>query len=176
MLVFTADGPIATAAMAAGVLVLLQPLSYYRFHQNNLNAVAEQDGARTRRRLEMGAAMADAVYPMLTRMGVDPECIAELVDPLFFYTNQTLLRSYNGGRMRNFRTQMRIFRSQRTNPRLGYRLYKYLVVGAAAMLLPPRRFYQLRDWVGRQGFRRFREWAGRTKTKVKSGEKHTTHV
>ena len=127
--------------------------------------------------LEMlGAAMADAVYPMLLRIGVDSECVSELVDPLFLYSNQTLLRSYNAGRLRNFRTEMRIFRSQRTNPRLGYRLYKYLVVGAAAMLLPPRRFYQLRDWVGRQGFRRFREWAGRTKTKVKSGEKHTTHV
>jgi glycosyltransferase involved in cell wall biosynthesis len=176
VLVFSADGPIATAAMSAGVLVLPQPLSYYRFHENNLNVVPEQDRARTRRRLEIGAAMADVIYPMLLQIGVDPECVAELVDPLFLSTNQALLRSYNDGRLRNFRTEMRIFHSQHKDARFGYRLYKYLVVGAATMVLTPRRFYQLREWFGRQDISRFREWAGKTKTKAKSEDTRETHV
>jgi glycosyltransferase involved in cell wall biosynthesis len=172
---FSADGPIATAAMAAGVLVLSQALSYYRFHESNLNAVEEQDRTRTRRRLEMGAAMAEVVYPMLLRMGVDPQCVSELVDPLFIYTNRSLVQSFGGGRLQNFRTEMRIFRSQFKNPRLGYLLYKYLVVGTSTLLLNPRTFYQLRDWVGRQDLRGFREWAQRTKTKAKIGDHPADH-
>ena len=175
-LFFSADGPIATAAMAMGVVVLSQPLSYYRIHSGNLNAVDEQDRAKMRRKLEMGAAMADAIYPMLLRMGVHPECVAELVDPLFVHTNLTLLRSFDGGRLRNFRTEMRIFHSQFKNPRFGYLLYKYLVVGASTLLLAPRRFYQLREWVGRQDLRRFREWAQRTKAKTKTRDDHASHV
>jgi len=174
-LVFSADGPIATAAMAMGVQVLPQPLSYYRVHGANLNAVDEQDRAKTCRRLEMGAAMADAVYPMLLRMGVDRECVAELVDPLFIYTNQSLVRSFGGGRLRNFRTEMRIFRSQFKNPRFGYLLYKYLVVAPSTLLLNPRTFFQLREWVGRQDLRGFREWARRNKSKAKIGDDPAPH-
>jgi hypothetical protein len=158
-----------------GVQVLPQPLSYYRVHGANLNAVDEQDRAKTCRRLEMGAAMADAVYPMLLRMGVDPECVSELVDPLFIYANQTLVQSFGGGRWQNFRTEMRIFRSQFKNPRLGYLLYKYLVVGTSTLLLNPRRFYQLREWVGRQDLRGFREWAQRRKTKSRIGDDPAAH-
>jgi glycosyltransferase involved in cell wall biosynthesis len=165
-LIFSADGPIATAAMAMDVLVLPEPLSYYRFHASNLNVVDEQDSARMRRKLEMGAAMADALYPMLARMGVPAESISELVDPLFIYANRTLLQSFGGSRSRGFHTEMNIFRLQANNPKLAYRLYKYLVIGGATLLLGPRKFYKLRDWVGRQDLRGFREWATGVKSKA----------
>jgi glycosyltransferase involved in cell wall biosynthesis len=157
-LVFTADGPIATASMALGVRVLAQPLSYYRFHSSNLNAVDEQDMAKMRRKLEMGAVMADVSYSILMRMGVPSECVAELLDPLFIYANRTLLSSFGGSRLKAFRTEMRIFHSEFKNPRIGYLLYKYLIVGGATLLLPPRKFYELRDWYAQENLGRFVDW------------------
>jgi glycosyltransferase involved in cell wall biosynthesis len=154
VLIFSADGPIATAAMAAGVQVLPQPLSYYRFHAANLNVVDEQDQVKMRRKLEMGAAMADVVYPMLIRLGVARGCVAELVDPLFIYANRTLLSSFGGSRLRTFKTEMRIFHSEFENPRMAYLVYKYAVVGSATLVLPPRKFYKLRDWIALQRNRR----------------------
>jgi glycosyltransferase involved in cell wall biosynthesis len=170
VLVFSADGPIATAAMTMGVQVLPQPLSYYRFHADNLNVVDELDRAKLRRRLEIGAAMADVCYPMLIQMGVSRECVAELLDPLFIYANRTLLRSFGGSRLKTFRTEMRIFQSQFINPRIGYLLYKYLVVGPAMLLLPPRKFYKLVDWYARRNLRGFREWAMGTKAKTRANQ------
>jgi glycosyltransferase involved in cell wall biosynthesis len=160
-LFFSADGPIATASMALGVRVLAQPLSYYRYHSGNLNAIGEQDMTKMRRRLEMGTRMADACYPMLIGMGVSPECVAELLDPLFIYANRTLLRSFGGTRLKTFRTEMRIFRSEFKNPRIGHLLFKHLVVGAATLLLTPRKFYSLRDWYGRRNLGRFTDWLRR---------------
>ena len=40
------------------------------------------------------------------------------------------------------------------------------LVCACALLLPPRRFYQLLDWYGRNNFKRFRTMLGKAEPKV----------
>jgi len=42
-----------------------------------------------------------------------------------------------GSRLKAFQTEMLFFRSAYKNPTFCYRLFKYLVVGAATLLLPP---------------------------------------
>ena len=159
VLVFLADTHIALASMAMGALVLPEPLSYYRFHASNLYAENWNDTDRMRRRLEMVATMAETVHPMLVRLGVPRECVSQLFNPLLIHSNRTLLSTFGGSRLRTFKTEMRIFHLEFENPRIGYLLYKYLVVGAATLLLKPMYFYKLRDWVARQDLEKFRKWA-----------------
>lgn len=156
-LIFSADGPIATASMAMGVRVLPRPLSYYRIHSSNLNAVDEQDMAKMRRKLEMGAAMFDVVEPNLIRMGVAPECVRAFLDEPWVHVNRAILSSFGGSRLRTLSTEMRAFRSEYKNPTIRYGAFKYLFVGAATLLLSPRIFYRVKDWYGGQNLGRIRE-------------------
>jgi glycosyltransferase involved in cell wall biosynthesis len=169
ILVFSADGPIATASMAMGVRVLPQPLAYYRLHSNNLNAVDEQDMGKIRRKFEMGARMFEAVQSMLIRLGVASDCVAALLDQPWIYVNRSLLRSFGGSRWRTFETEMRAFHSEFKNPTMSYEVFKYLFVGAATLLLSPPNFYRMRDWYGQKNLGRLRELVcriGETKTKI----------
>lgn len=163
ILVFSADGPISSAAMAMGARVLRQPLSYYRVHSSNLNAIDERDMAKMRRKFEMGAAMYEIVERMLIRQGVASECLAAFLDPSWIQVNRTILRCFGGSRLRTFDTEIRSFRSEYRNPTLSYRLFKYAVVGAATLLLPPRTFYKVRDWYGQRNLGRLREQFARSR-------------
>lgn len=161
-LVFSADSMIATASMALGVRVLPQPLSYYRFHSANLYAINPDDRAKLRRRYEMDEIMCNQISPMLLRLGVAPECVSAFLDPVWIAIHRYKLRTFGGSRFETLQTEMLDFRASYPNPSLGYRLFKYLVMGPATLLLPPRRYYELRDWYAGQNLGRFRDWLGRT--------------
>ena len=45
---------------------------------------------------------------------------------------------------------------------MSYRLFKYFVVGVTTVLLPPQRFYQLREWYAGKQLGRFRNRLFRT--------------
>ena len=157
-LAFDADAPIAMAAMARGAYLIDQPLYYYRIHPNNLDAIDQKDVAKLRRKFEMIDAMYGVVYPMLLRMGVPKECVSVLLDEAWVAVSRHVLRSYGGNRTRAFQTEMRHFRCTCKNPSLIYSLFKYCVVGAATLTIPPRQFYRLREWYGRQNLGRLREY------------------
>jgi glycosyltransferase involved in cell wall biosynthesis len=161
VLVFSADSPIALASLATGVRVLPQPLSYYRIHSDNLYAMNSDDRAKLKRKYEMDDVMYSVLCPMLHRMGVPSECISAFIDPAWTWINRQSLHTFGGSRLKTFRTEMRAFRSSYKNPSFGYRLFKYLVMGPATLVLPPRRFYELRDWYTKQNLSRFRDWVGK---------------
>jgi glycosyltransferase involved in cell wall biosynthesis len=165
VLVFSADSPIALASMAMGVRVLPQPLSYYRFHANNLYAMGLEDPAKLQRKYEMDDVVYSVLWPMLLRLGVPPECVSAFIDPAWTWINRRSLHTFGGSRLKTFRTEMRAFRSSYKNPSFGYRLFKYLVMGPTALVLPPRRFYELRDWYTKRNLSRFRDWVGKTDAK-----------
>jgi hypothetical protein len=49
------------------------------------------------------------------------------------------------------------FRVSFRNPSTGYRLFKYVVVGAATLLLPARSFYKIREWYAQKDLGRYRD-------------------
>jgi hypothetical protein len=49
------------------------------------------------------------------------------------------------------------FHVRQKNHSVGYRAFKYLVVGAATLMLTPKRFYDLRDWYWHKQMGRVRE-------------------
>jgi len=150
--------------MAMGVRVLPEPLYYYRFHSDNLWAMSLEDPAKLQRRYEMDETMCSLLSPMLSRLGVPTECISELLDPVWIGIHRYKLRTFGGSRFKTCRTELQSFRLAYKNPSLGYRLFKYLVMVPATLALPPRRFYELRDWYADRNLGRFRDWLGRTDT------------
>jgi glycosyltransferase involved in cell wall biosynthesis len=157
VLVFSADAPIAMASMAAGTRLLKQPLSYYRQHSDNRYAIDPRDTAKARIRSEMDERMFEVLEPLLMRLGVPSESIDALLFPRWSYTSRLNLRMYGGSRLKAFRIEMRHFRSTYKMPSKGYPLYRCLVP-LAALLLPPRQFYELHDWYAEQVLGRFRKW------------------
>jgi len=143
--------------MAAGVRVLEEPLFYYRHHADNLYAVDESNMAKVRRRYQLWETAMEVLEAQLMRLDVPSESIDVLLSPLWTDVSRFNLSRFGGSRLKAFRTEMRSFRSDFKNPSLGYLLFKYFVVGPATLLLPPRRFYQARDWYAQRNLGRYRE-------------------
>jgi len=157
VLFFSADAPIAAASAAMGVRVLDQPLSYYRVHSRNLYAVDAKNREQLRRKSEMDEAMYEVLYPLLYRLGVSPESVSGLLDHGATETTRFRLQTFGGSRLETLRTEMRVFRSGFRQAGIGYRLFKYLLVGGATLLVSPQHFYQARDWYARRNLGRVRE-------------------
>jgi glycosyltransferase involved in cell wall biosynthesis len=156
-LVFMADAAIQVAAMALGVLLLDEPLFYYRVHTQNLYLIDERNAEKLRRRCEMTELMFTRIYRMLIELGVPERSVSELLSASWADAKRTRLSRFGGTRLEAFQTEMQGFRATFKNPSVGFRLFKYIVMGTATMLLPPKRFYGLRDWYGEKQLGRYRE-------------------
>jgi hypothetical protein len=108
--------------------------------------VDPKNAEKRRRSSEMNEAMFELLAPMLIRAGVRADVASAFVDPPWIHYIRANLSASGGSRLKTFRTEMRSFHSEFKNPSLPYLLFKYLVVGTATLLLPPRSFYRARDW------------------------------
>ena len=165
-LVFCADSPIVAFALAlGGAIILDRPLCYYRQHSQNLYAPIAMDGASERRKFEQLRFLFSYVPPRLAEFGVAPDVIDAFVESPRLEFERAKLYSGEGGRLEVFRTERRRFQAYYQNRSAGYRLFEF-VVGACALILPPRNFYQLLDWYSRHNFARFRSAFGKAEPKV----------
>ena len=156
-MVFMADTAIQAAAMAMGTLVLPEPLFYYRYHAQNLYAIDAKDVARLRRKYAMTELVHGRVYGMLIEMGVSPESAAALLSGTRLEATRWRLHKFGGKRREAFETEMQAFRESVKNPSAAYRAFKYVVVGAATLLMPPQQFYEMRNWYAKRELGRYRE-------------------
>jgi hypothetical protein len=163
-LVFSADSPIAMASMAGRVRILADPLCYYRRHLGNLYAVNSNNMTRLKRKCDMDELMFELLGPLLIRLGVSPECVSALLDPPWVTASRLSLRTFGGSRLKTFRTEMRSFHSEYKNPGMGDILFKRLIMGAMIFLLPPSRFYDVRDWYAQHNLGRLRNWVFRPRS------------
>ena len=156
-MVFMADTALQAAAMAMGALVLEEPLFYYRFHAQNLYAVDEASVERLRRKYAMTELVHERVYKMLIGLGVGARAASTLLSGPWLDAKRWRLARFGGSRREALQTEMQAFAASVENPSAGYRLFKYVVVGAATLLLPARRFYGMRKWYAERGMGRYRE-------------------
>jgi glycosyltransferase involved in cell wall biosynthesis len=157
VLVFCADTPIQIGSMAGGVLLLAQPLLYYRHHSANLRATGTESTARRRRGIEMNELAFELALPLLARLGVPSESARALIYPAWVHINREELATFGGSRLKALRTEMRSFLWSAQKPGFSYRLFKYFVVAPAALTLPPRLFYKVREWYARGKLRSIRK-------------------
>jgi glycosyltransferase involved in cell wall biosynthesis len=160
------DAPIFTLALAlGGAIILDRPLCYYRQHSQNLYAPIAMDEATLRRTFERLGFLLSYVPPRLAEFGVAPEVVEALIESPRIEFERAKLQSGEGGRWQVFRTELQRFRSYYERPSAGYLVFECLV-SACALLLPPRRFYQLLGWYGRNNLKRFRNILGKAEPKV----------
>jgi glycosyltransferase involved in cell wall biosynthesis len=166
-LVFCADTPILAFTLALGGAVILeQPLCYYRIHAANLCAPGPNDALKIRRNIEISEIFLRYIPKRLAEFGVSPEVTEAFFESIRVDLERIKLQSgEEGGRWKVFKTEWGRFQTYYRRPTLGYRMFE-CAVGACALLLPPRRFYQLLGWYGRNELGRFRNILGRAEPKV----------
>jgi glycosyltransferase involved in cell wall biosynthesis len=160
-MVFMADTPIQAAAMAMGTLVLEEPLFYYRYHAQNLYAIEAADVERLRRKYAMTELVHERAYRMLLDLGVSVESAATLLNGTWMDARRWRLQRFGGKRREAYQTEMQAFHAEFKNPSVAYRLFKYVVVGGATLVLPPRRFYGIREWYAQRELGRVRDRVAR---------------
>ncbi|MHB8413050.1 MAG: glycosyltransferase family 2 protein [Candidatus Acidiferrales bacterium] len=159
-LVFCADTPILTVALALGGAVLLdQPLCYYRLHAANLFALGSADAAQERKKFETLQFLLDFLPCRLTELGVSREAIVALLQSDRLEADRLKLIFDGGWPWETFRTESRRFRVAYQEHSNGYALFKWLVL-ASTLLMPPRRFYRLLRWYSEHNLQRFRKILG----------------
>lgn len=153
---FCADSPIAVGLLASGAWIIPQPFCFYRHHGSNLYVDADAHDSKSRSRFEMMELMYRELDRLTLQLGVRKECAAALFYANWVDFSRRRLSTFGGSRLEALETEMRGFRSEHEAPSSRYRLFKYLVVGTAALLLPASRFYRARDWYGRRNLGRLR--------------------
>jgi glycosyltransferase involved in cell wall biosynthesis len=155
-MVFIADVPLQAAALVMGTLILEQPLFYYRYHAQNLYSIDANDDAKLCRKYEMTELVCERLNRRLVELGVREESVSEFLGGVWVEAKRFRLGRFGGSRLETLETEMQAFRTAFPNPSVGYRLFRYATVGAA-LLLPARSFYKLRDWYAEKGLGRYRD-------------------
>jgi len=123
-----------------------------------------EEPVRLRRKLKMDEVMFSILYPRLVGLGVNAGCVSALLDQAWIESNRRSLRTFGGSRLKTWRTEMRNFSVTYKSPTFSYRLFKYLVMSPATLLLPPKLFYKAQEWYAANNLRRFRDRLFKTET------------
>ena len=154
---YTADAFIfILASVMTEVIVLDQVLCNYRVYSEK--QWEKRDPGRIRRRQRV--QMVETLYPRLAALGIPREVHEALIEPFRQELESFELARQGGNPWRTFQAERAAYHSMYSNPTIGYKLFKALVLGIT-LVLPPRRFYQLKQWYAKRGFRRLREEIGK---------------
>jgi hypothetical protein len=97
------------------------------------------------------------LYRRLIQLGVPREKVIALLYPNWIAVKRYSLGTFGGSRVKAFRTEMEAFHSEFPNAGLGYRFFKYAIVGGTTLLLPPQWFYHMRGMYAKQELGRLRD-------------------
>lgn len=145
-LTFCADAPISWGCVSGGLVVLPEPLFYYRHHPLNLYSPARADQGQLLRRYAMAEAGFESTESLLIRLGVPRDSAEALIVPMWIQQSRLGLSQLGGKRLKTFRTEMREFRLEHPTASAIRSAFKYTTLGAASFLVPPRAFYKIRSW------------------------------
>ena len=160
-LVIEADEYMFTLAPAlASVLVLDKPLFYYRFHEGNLFQYSDKNDKKTRRKLRVLEVLQQCLSARLHALGIREEIIAAVMEPIYVDAGRMRLGLDGGMPWETYRIEKAAYHYSYTDPPIGYRLFKSLVL-AASLVLPPRSFYKFRQFYTSNKLHRFRDLTGK---------------
>ena len=159
-LVIESDEYIFTLAPTiAPVIVLEQPLFYYRLHGDNLFQFSSDDPEKNRRRQAVMSALLRHLPPRLAEFGVAPEVVRAVLEPIWVDAERIRLWLDSGSRWQAFRVEQTDYRLSYRTAGIGYRAFKTFVL-SLTLALPPRNFYRLRRWYSARDLRKLRRWVG----------------
>lgn len=154
------DGPVHLFAMALGPVVILnQPLAFYRVHGQNLYESARTAPKILRRKCQIIDAQTRFLPQRLEAAGVSPGAISAVLQPQQLDRERMRLDLEGGWPWDTFRLERRRFRASYERHSFSYGLFKWMAL-APALFMPPKRFYQLRDWYSASALRKARGLLG----------------
>jgi glycosyltransferase involved in cell wall biosynthesis len=165
-LVIEADEWMFTLAPAlAPVVVLNQPLVFYRLHDGNLYQFSNADRAKARRKRAVLEVLLQLLPLRLRELGVSDEVIATVVEPIWVDAERIRLWLGGGKPWQTFRVERASYRYRyhHSHVTFGCRLFNAMVL-ALALALPPCLFYRLRQWYSDNNLRKLRRIVGEPST------------
>jgi glycosyltransferase involved in cell wall biosynthesis len=144
-------------AVLADVLILREPLTYYRLHEANAFQVADGNIQALRRKQKVLAALAQSLRQKLGEMEIEPR-VAEMVVESVHTETELIRLSLDGGfPWETVRVELQNYRITHENASRGHRLLKYASL-LPACILPSRLYYEVRRRVASNGvYRKARE-------------------
>ena len=160
-LVIEADEYLATLAVAiSGGLILGQHLTNYRYHPGNLYQFGNFSLEKARRKSRVLQWLVREFPSRLEAAGVPPEVAAALLKPRALEAERLRFAVEGGARWDAFRLEKEAALISYADSSFGYRLFHSMVL-ALTLVLPPKRFYQIRNWYAERGLNRFRDAIGK---------------
>ena len=141
------------------VLVLSQPLTFYRLHEGNLYMAGTYDLARARGKYDSLACLLRSLGEKLPAFAVPADRARAVLEPLRIETDLHRLALGGGSPWEMFRTERAATRLVYGKMGLGYRLFKVCAL-VLTLVMPPRQFCRLKRWYAARGLRRVRRLLG----------------
>lgn len=158
--VVEADEFMAAAAIAlGGALLLADPLTYYRIHDQNQYQFSANDSRRMRRKMTAFECLERELPKRFASAGVSVSATKIVIEPIHIAAAQMKLILDGGMPWETYRTERALFRVNHPTPTAGYRAWKEFGL-ALSLCMSPRMFYHLRDWYTARNLRRFRSAFG----------------
>lgn len=153
-LVFEADEFLFTlGALFSEVLLLREPLTFYRQHGQNLFQSRVGDEAAARRKLAVLCALADSLRQRFGQESVPADVADPVLESLQSETDVLRLSLGDGSRLDTVRVELRNFRISQENASLLRRFFKYASL-LPALFLSPKTYASLKRKVAANSFYR----------------------
>jgi glycosyltransferase involved in cell wall biosynthesis len=155
---FQADEYLFTlAGLFADVLILREPLTFYRLHDANLFQFTRGDAEAIRRKGRVLAALAEALRDELQRRAVDRDIAEVIVGWVQNEADQELLVADGGMPWKTVRTELNTYRVTHQSASMAHWIFKCATL-LPACVLPPKIYYSWkRQFAANQLYRKTRE-------------------
>jgi hypothetical protein len=130
-------------AVLSDVLILREPLTFYRLHESNAFQIADGNMALLRRKFTVLADLAESLRSKFKELGI-PESTANLVvDSVQTESDLIRLTTENGWPLETVRTELQNYRIMHAQASLLLWIFKCLTL-LPACILPSQLYYSLR--------------------------------
>lgn len=158
VLTFEADEYLFTlAGLFADVLILREPLTFYRLHEKNAFQIADGNAAAIRRKQQVLATLAKSLREQFREHGL-PDDIAKIIVEWLDLEADLLRLTVDGGfPWETVRAELQNYRVAHANTSVPHWIFKCIAL-LPACILPPRLYYSLRRQLVSNGvYRKARE-------------------
>ena len=148
---FEADEYVFTlAALLIDVVILNQPLTYYRLHEGNLFQIAGRNEAKIQNKQRILEALADTLEAKMKAIGVSEEIAGTLLETVRIEADILRLLVESGFPWETIATELKIMRVFHSDASLWQHLFSYARL-LPALVMPSASYYRWRHRISRSG-------------------------
>jgi len=131
------------ASVMADVLILPEPLTFYRIHSTNLYQISSFEEASAGRKQKVLSSLVGSLSERFRLLGVQPETVRTITEVIQAEADQLRLALEGGSPWETVQTELKIDRIMNERAPRSHRAMKYASL-LPALFLPPRWFYNVK--------------------------------